>query len=145
MHLKTLRAQICETDTRRRNRSRSKLGRHNNSFGGFVQNLMKMYYFGPDEVVNRPTNIKEYGNMYGVNLHTSVVEYKMLLLGQGIWRLKNHGKYYKFSCFPKSQQPKKAQNLSKSINFYAPQKYPNICRPPKIGHTKKQGKILQKT
>ena len=60
--------------------------------------------------------------------------------------LQNRTESYKFSCFLKSIQPKKAKNLSKSINFYPPQKYPNICRPPKIGHTKKplkSPKIMQ--
>jgi hypothetical protein len=41
------------------------------------------------------------------------------------------------------KQAKRAQNPSKIPNFYASQKYPNIYRPPKIGHSNKSLKITQ--
>jgi hypothetical protein len=43
------------------------------------------------------------------------------------------------------KQPKRAENSSKIINFYAFQKYPNIYRPPEIGHTKKTVKNYPKS
>jgi hypothetical protein len=56
---------------------------------------------------------------------------------QGIWRLKKQGRILKLLF------AKRAQNPSKIINFYASQKYSNICGPQEIGHTKNPLKIIQ--
>jgi hypothetical protein len=63
----------------------------------------------------------------------------MLLLDQGIWRLKNRVESYKFSCFPKVNNRKRSKILQNALIFM----YPNIYRPPKIGHTKKPLGVTQ--
>jgi hypothetical protein len=47
------------------------------------------------------------------------------------------------AVLPKVNNRKRPKIFKKVPIFYAPQKYSNICRPPKIGHTKKPLKITQ--
>jgi hypothetical protein len=63
---------------------------------------------------------------------------------QDIWRLQKTRQNPKnLAVLPKVNNRKRPKILKKAPIFYAPQKYSNICRPPKIGHTKKPLKITQ--
>jgi hypothetical protein len=65
-------------------------------------------------------------------------------LDQDIWLLQKTRQNPKnLAVLPKVNNRKRPKILKKAPIFYAPQKYSNICRPPKVGQAKKPLKITQ--